>query len=473
MHVGKTKQIISDIKLRIKTGQWHHGFVIPSQRELALQYGVNRSTIVEVIEILKCDGLLETRGRQGTVVLKSGWSLVASEKTRHWGESIDSGFYQANQPTIQAINRLEFDSRYIRLGTGELSPLLYPKDEMEDILSTVGSTIQNMGYECPKGSLDLRQAVSDYLKGIGIEASCESILIVSGSLQALQLISIGLMSPDSRLFTESPSYVKSLNTFQSVGIGLEGVPLDQEGISLDHLLKALVASNSLDNVLYTIPTFHNPTGRVMSELRRKALLKFCAAYDLPIIEDDAYRELWLDTPPPSPLKAMDDSGNVLYLGTVSKSLAAGFRIGWVVGPESVISRLGDIKMQLDYGASSISQAIVAQCLKTGFYARNLISLRKQLRDRRQLTLDLLEMHYTSIATWEPPIGGFYIWLKLKSRISSKILFKKALEKMILINPGDIYDYEKNDHLRISYAYASEEELNSALPILAEIIKSLI
>lgn len=473
MHAGKTKGIVSDIKLRIKTGQWHDGFVIPSQRDLALQYGVNRSTIVEVIEILKCDGLLETRGRQGTVVLKSGWSLVASEKNHHWGEAIDSGFYQANQPTIQAINRLEFDPRYIRLGTGELSPSLYPKDEMAEILAAVGSKIQNMGYECAKGSLDLRQAVSDYLKGIGIEASCESILIVSGSLQALQLISIGLMSTESRLLTESPSYVKSLNTFQSVGIGLEGVALDQEGISLDHLLKALVDSKSQENVLYTIPTFHNPTGRLMSEDRREALLGFCKTYSLPVIEDDAYRELWLDTPPPSPLKARDDSGNVLYLGTVSKSLAAGLRIGWVVGPEPVISRLGDIKMQLDYGASSISQAIVAECLKTGFYSRNLDALRKQLRHRRQEALGLLEMHFKGIATWEEPIGGFYIWLKLKTRISSKILFKKALERMILINPGDIYDYEKNDHLRISYAYASEEELNRALPTLAEIIEGLI
>ncbi len=469
---GKTQRILSDIKLKIKTGQWSVGFVMPTQRELASLYGVNRSTIVEVMDQLRYDGLIETNGRLGTLVVNHGWSLIASEQPRHWGESIASGFHKSNQPMIQTINTLEFDKSYTRLGTGELSPDLYPKGKMAKILTSISEKTNQMGYECAKGSYPLREAISKYVSKFGIVASPESILIVSGSLQGLQLISIGLMSKEAKLFTETPSYVKSLNTFQSVGITLEGVEMDKEGIVLNALLKRLSDSQTAENFLYTIPTFHNPTGAVMNQDRRSELLDFCTKYHLPIIEDDAYRELWLDEMPPKPLKSMDLHGNVIYLGTVSKTLAAGLRIGWVIGPEPVIDRLGDIKMQLDYGASSISQAIVTEWLKTGFYDQYLDQLRTALRRRRDLVMEQLDLHYREIADWEKPSGSFYIWLKLKKEISIDALFKKALEHKILINPGDIYDYDHNGYLRISYAYAKEEALVEKLPVLAKIIESL-
>lgn len=469
---GKTQNIISDLKMKIRTGQWSVGYTIPTQRELAAIYGVNRSTIVEVMDVLCSDGLIETNGRLGTKVANNGWSVFASEQSKHWGESIASGFHKANQPMIQAINQLEFDSSYTRLGTGELSPDLYPRAKMAKVLMAISEKTSQMGYECSKGSIVLREAISRYVSKFGIIASPESILVVSGSLQALQLISIGLMSEEAILFTESPSYAKSLNTFQSVGIALEGISMDQEGIELPKLLKRITDCKDNDRVLYTIPTFHNPTGCVMSEARRKALLELCTQYRLPIIEDDAYRELWLDEKPPEPLKSMDINGNVLYLGTVSKTLAAGLRIGWVIGPEPVIDRLGDIKMQLDYGASSISQAIVAEWLRNGFYEQYLDQLRVALRRRRDLTISILEEHFSDLAEWQIPKGSFYIWLKLTKTVSVLHLFKKALEHKILINPGEIYDYDHNGCLRISYAYAKEEALAKHLPILGEIIRGL-
>lgn len=467
---GKTQHILSDIKLKIKTGQWSVGFILPTQRELAIVYQVNRSTIVEVIDQLRADGLIETNGRLGTVVVNHGWSLIASEHPKHWGEAIVSGFHKSNQPMIQKINTLEFDKSYVRLGTGELSPDLYPKAKMAKVLNSISEKTNQLGYECGKGSYALREAISKYVSKFGIVASPESILIVSGSLQGLQLISIGLMSSQAKLFTEKPSYVKSLNTFQSVGISLEGVAMDRDGIDLNHLLKAMSDSKSAEKFLYTIPSFHNPTGMIMSQERRKELLDFCTKYQLPIIEDDAYRELWLDEMPPLPLKSMDNHGNVIYLGTVSKTLAAGLRIGWVIGPESVIERLGDIKMQLDYGASSISQNIVTEWLKTGFYEQYLEQLRSALRRRRAIALEQIELHYKDIGDWEVPKGSFYIWIKLKQEISMQSLFKRAIEQKILINPGDIYDYEHNHSIRISYAYAKEEALAESLPVLSRLIR---
>lgn len=470
MALGKINGIKSDIKLKIKTGQWPLGYKLPTQRRLAEIYKVNRSTIVTVMEELMADGLVETKGRLGTFVINQSWALLASEQPRHWGEAVDHGLHQANQPIIQAINSLEFDPQYIRLGTGELSPSLYPKEEVEASLNRVGKKLTQLGYECPKGSLELRRALSKYLSTHGIETSPEGILIVSGSLQALQLISIGIMSPQAALFTEKPSYVKSLNTFQSVGIKLIGVKMDEEGINLKALAQSLSDHSAKEKVLYTIPTFQNPTGKVMGTGRREELLKFASKNGLAMIEDDAYRELWLDEIPPKPLKAMDPHGNVLYMGTVSKSLAAGLRIGWVVGTESVIERLGDIKMQLDYGASSVSQALVTDWLEGGIYQTYLEKLRGALRERRDLMLRILEVHFSDLCTWEKPAGGLYIWLKLKHQVPMGVFFKKALGEKILLNPGEIYDYDKNQYLRLSYAYALVEELEDALPRLALLLR---
>ena len=142
--------------------------------------------------------------------------------------------------------------------------------------------------------------------------------------------------------------MKSLQIFQSAGMNLHGVPLDEEGLQYWNIKDA-----SNESLLYTIPTFHNPTGTVMSEKRRKEVMAFCQKQPMPILEDDAYGQLWLDEKPPASLKSRDKTGSVIYMGTISKTMAPGLRIGWVVGPEAVVYRLGDVKMQTDYGASSV------------------------------------------------------------------------------------------------------------------------
>jgi len=462
------KQVVDYIKEKIGSGQWPVGMKLSTQREMAESFQVNRSTIVEAIDILKSEGLIDGKGRKGTVVINNSWSLMASNPPPNWEHYIESGMHWSNQSTIQAINKLEFQPHMIRLGTGELSPELYPKEAMSQVFTKVGQTVLNLGYEAPKGSLHLRQALSRYLNSFGVKASPENILIVSGSLQALQLISLGILHNGSNVFVEKPSYLKSLNIFQSAGMQLKGVKMDEEGISLKALRKLLDVRKT--SLLYTIPTFHNPTGHIMSEQRRHDILEFCRSERLPIIEDDAYRDLWLDEVPPKPLKALDRSGNVLYMGSMSKALAAGLRIGWLVGPETVVDRLGDIKMQTDYGASSVSQEILTEWLNGGHHTEHTKKLREQLKQRRSLTCNLLDIHMKDLATWTLPKGGFYIWLKLNHSLSMKRLFKVCAEQGILINPGQIYDFEDNQYLRLSYSYASLPDLESGLIRLAAIIR---
>ena len=394
--VAVYKQVVDYIKDKIASGQWPVGTKLDPQRNMAKAYGVNRSTIVEALDILKSEGLIDGQGRRGTEVINNSWSLMASNPPPNWNHYIESGMHWSNQSTIQAINKLEFQPGMIRLGTGELSTDLYPQEMMEEVLNKVGKKLTHLGYEAPKGSYELRVAICKHLDQWGIKASPENVLIVSGSLQALQLISLGILHTGSNVYLEKPSYLKSLNIFQSAGMNLCGLDMDHEGVNLLDLKKKYNMRKTA--LLYTIPTYHNPTGKVMSPERREALLDFSQNNRLPIIEDDAYRDLWLDAPPPKPLKAMDKTGNVLYMGTVSKSLAPGLRIGWLVGPESVVDRLGDIKMQTDYGASSISQAVLTEWFNGGYQDLYIKTLRSALKGRRESALQALDRYMSQVAT---------------------------------------------------------------------------
>lgn len=464
------EQIKDYIKDMISCGDWPIGSKMPTQRELADIFEVNRSTVVTALEELMAEGLIEGKGRDGTVVINNTWSLLSSAPPPDWSSYIKSGTHRPNVDTIQQINKMEFEPNIIRLGTGELSPELFPKKMMDSAIGKMTFSMDSLGYEEPKGSHELREAVSLYLKGLNINASPGQILIVSGSLQALQLICIGILYRGSTILVEKPSYLYSINVAQSAGMKLFGIPMDEQGIELSKIARYRRQSNAA--ILYTIPSFHNPSGVVMSQRRRTELLGICEKERLPIIEDDVYRELWIDEPAPPPLKSMDKNGLVLYAGSLSKSLCPGLRIGWIVGPEGVIERLGDIKMQTDYGSSSLSQLVAAQWLRSGLYEEYLSYIRTELRKRRDRAIAALDKYFHDIAKWDIPMGGFYIWLKLNKPIPMQRLFNECLDKGILINPGNIYHDTQNQYIRISYSYASLEDIEKGLYILSSLIKDM-
>lgn len=464
------RQIIDYISTKISRGDWTIGSVLPPQRAMAEKFGVNRSTVVTALSELEANGIVKGEIGKGTKVISNTWSLLMSSTAPDWGSYLHSGQFKENMPTIQTINKMEFVHGIVRLGTGELSPKLYPFQMMRDIFLKMTESITSLNYLEPLGLFELREVLCERLNKKGIRCKPSNILITSGSLQALQLISVCMLKQGSSIYTEAPSYIKSLQVFQSAGMKLFGVNMDREGIQYwNAVLERRSAENAL---LYTIPTFQNPTGVVMSEMRRKELFKFCTDNRLPIIEDDAYGDIWLDEEPPRSLKSMDENGMVLYLGTVSKVLAPGLRIGWIVGAESVVERLGDVKMQTDYGASSVSQWIMKEVLSGPQYDLYLEEMRESLKSRRDLMVEALEKHFKHIADWEIPKGGFYIWLNLKHDVAMDQLFHLALKEKILLNLGSIYDFKKNNALRLSYAYIDEKDIMESIEKLSQVVLRL-
>lgn len=471
------RQIEIYIREKITTGEWTAGYRLPSQRVLAQSMGVNRSTLVAALDNLIAAGMIEGRRGGGTYVSGSGWHALAHGTPPNWNEAIEEGWYYPNLPEVQLINRAEFQPGIIRLGTGELAPELMPEEAFNDILRSLSERSRTLNYLQPQGSLELRESLSDYLLTCGIQASPSAILIVSGSLQALHLISVGLLPRGSAVLLEKPSYLYSIHAFQSAGLKMHGVPMDSGGLHIPRLEDMIGGGTHQGHpspLLYTIPSFHNPTGSVMSDTRRNELMSAARAGGISILEDAAYTDLWLDTPPPLSLKARDTDGRVLHMGTLSKAVSPGLRLGWLVGPEPVIRRLADIKMQTDYGSSSLAQEAATLWFAEGYHTRHMERLRPELRRRRDFMLDLLERYFNSIAEWNQPAGGFYIWLRFTAGpLSIRQLFHACLQDGVLIHPGFLYDHLDADHLRLSYAYASEEEMERGMQLLAKAARKLL
>ncbi|WP_338464920.1 PLP-dependent aminotransferase family protein [Shouchella rhizosphaerae] len=455
------EQIYTRMLDRMYQGEWPPGTKLPSQRKLAEQLGVNRSTIIDVLDELKAEGWLESKTGSGTYVAHNSWQTLFPRQY-HWKERIRAGIHQPNLQTIQLINEYE-TKEIIRLGTGELSPSLLPTKQLEEVLQSISLDPRTIGYSEPKGHKALRHAVAVHLQKRGIQTSPDCILIVSGALQALQLISLGLLPQHSTIYYEAPSYIESLHLFQSAGMRLSRLHSGSENITYSKSQK--------HGLFYTIPTLNNPSGTILTEAERHDLYQHWTNLQIPIVEDDVYNELAFSAIPPA-IKSVDTAGNVLYLGSLSKTVSPGLRIGWVVAPEPVVDRLADIKMQFDYGASGFSQLLAATWLASPHHETHMQQLRENLQQRATFTEALLVKHFHNIAVWQKPKGGFYIWLRFHQPLVTKALFLKLLQKGVLLHPGYLYDRDNHHHLRLSFAYASLPELEKGIDLLAQAVKAM-
>ena len=350
----------------------------------------------------------------------------------------------------------------------------------EAIENAVGQAIQ-------VAESGITEAIAAHMRATGVDCTASQVLVTSGALQALQMISVSLLPAGTTVYAESPSYIKSLQVFQSAGMHLEGVPMDDDGLNVQ-ALRGLLAEGELDTgrpaplnarnrkgnaILYTIPTNHNPTGVTMSDKRRHELVELSVDSRLPIIEDGAYRDLYFEDDAPLPsLKALDETGMVITLGSASKSLAPGLRIGWLVAAEPIVQRLADVKMQMDYGASVLSQWTFARFLTNGMYDEYVAGLKRELRHRRDRALVTLQEKMDGLAHWNVPSGGFYIWMTFDRPIRMNRLFQLAAERGVLLNPGDIYDFAADNSLRLSYSYTTPEEFADAVDVLAAVAREL-
>ncbi|OCA80964.1 PLP-dependent aminotransferase family protein [Pseudobacillus wudalianchiensis] len=461
-------QIVHAIREKINQGEWVIGSKLPTQRAIAEQFHVNRSTVITAIEILKAEGLLEGKAGSGIYVVNNRWSLSAAISPPDWEDLTQWSLQPPSDHTVQTINELESRKDLIQLSKGELEPDLFPKAEIATALTRVSSQLEQFGYGNGLGDIGLRIEISKHMQQYGVCTAPESILIVSGALQALTLIAVGILKKGSTIFLENPSYLHSVNLFRTAEIAIKPISVGENGLNIEELFQQKIIKGS--SALYVNPTYQNPTGTTMSSEQRKVLMDKCRYFQLPVIEDDIFRDLWIDERAPAPLKTLDPFGQVLYVGSFSKTIDPGLRIGWLAGPEDVIKRLSDVRMQTDYGSSYISQALVRELLSSGLYEQHLQKVRTRLKEKREFLLQLLRLHLSEYATWRAATGGFFIWVSLHKKTNMHQFFRTCLNNGVLINPGFIYN-DSQPAIRLSYAYEEIGKMEEAIIKVKEILKN--
>jgi len=343
------------------------------------------------------------------------------------------------------------------------------------VLRREGNTLATYGLASgPQGYLPLREFLAKKLnRDAGIDCTADDILIVSGSLQALDLVNSMLLAPGDTVIIERDTYQGALNRLTRLGVKVVGIPLDQDGMRMDALAEALAdlkRRGITPKYIYTIPTVQNPTGTILPESRRAELLKLSHQYGVPIFEDDCYADLIWDGKRPAALYAMSKNGGVIHIGSFSKSIAPALRVGFIVAPWTVLSRM--LPLKTDAGSGALEQMVLAEYCAPHF-AEHVPKLTRGLRAKLDTLMEALDEQFGTAAEFEDPKGGIFLWVKLPDNVDTLKLYQAALAAGVAINPGPEWSTDKayaGSRLRLCFASPSHEQIRQGIAVLAEVCR---
>jgi len=387
-----------------------------------------------------------------------------------------------NPSVIREILKVTERPGIISFAGGLPSPKTFPVAEFEEACAKVlrDDPQGALQYAASEGYAPLREMVAASLgaqakaQGQHWEVNPANVLITTGSQQGLDLVAKILLDEGSRVLVESPTYLGAVMAFTPMEPEVLSVESDDEGLDLADLrAKAKDA-----RFLYVLPNFQNPTGRTMSEARRAALSATAAELGLPIMEDNPYGDLWFDTPPPAALTARNPEGGI-YLGSFSKVLAPGLRMGFIVAPSAVYPKLLQAKQAADLHSPSFNQRMIAEVMKDGFLDRHVPTIRALYKSQRDAMLEALAQHFPDAQTnpeqsltWNSPAGGMFLWARLPAGMNAVNLLPHAVDKGVAFVPGAPFYAGNADErsMRLSFVTPSVEEIHRGVAALAAAIK---
>lgn len=403
--------------------------------------------------------------------------------------------HKMNPSVIREILKVTERPGIISLAGGLPSPKTFPVEVFAEACAKVlrDDGRAALQYAASEGLPALREQVAAMLPW---PVDPAQILITTGSQQGLDLVAKVLIDPGSRVLVETPTYLGALQAFTPMEPLIEGVASDDEGPVLQDLHHVLgVADDPVDapqapdrrrllrldldpghdfpRFMYLLPNFQNPTGRSMSEARRAALSAEAQRLGLPIVEDNPYGDLWFDNPPPAPLTARHPQGCV-YLGSFSKVLAPGLRLGFVVAPAALYPKLLQAKQAADLHTPSFNQRVVAEVLKNGFLERHVPTIRALYRAQRDAMLASLDHEMQGLGvSWNRPDGGMFLWVRLPEGMSAIELLPRAVDKGVAFVPGAAFyaDHADPRTLRLSFVTATAEQIQAGVAALAQAVRN--
>ncbi|MDP4931176.1 MAG: PLP-dependent aminotransferase family protein [Candidatus Nanopelagicaceae bacterium] len=329
-------------------------------------------------------------------------------------------------------------------------------------------------YGSGQGHPQLREQICDVMALEGIKANPDDVLITTGSQQALDLISRIFIDPGDVVLVEAPSYVGALGTFAQYEASVVHVEMDQNGLipeSLRQAIKTLRYQGRRIKFLYLIPNYQNPAGVLLPADRRSEILDICRAEKIFIVEDNPYGLLGFDRPSPNAMRA-EDSENVIYLGSFSKTIVPGFRIGWALVPQSLKEKLVIASESSILCPSNFSQMAIASYLANQPWREQIASFCALYKVRRDAMLSALDAYFPKAATWTKPAGGFYVWVTLPPEIDTKAMVPRAIAAKVAYVPGTAFfaDGFGSWSLRLSYCYPTPERITQGVMALSKVVE---
>ncbi|MDZ7728317.1 MAG: PLP-dependent aminotransferase family protein [Dehalococcoidia bacterium] len=321
------------------------------------------------------------------------------------------------------------------------------------------------------GPMPLREAIAERSSRIeDIPVTAENVIIASGSAHGIGMVCETLLDPGDTVVVESPNFPGSLRTIRSFGAHQVAIPMDSDGMRVDVLekeLQRLSETGVRPKFIYCIPTHQNPAGCTMPQERREKLLELAQRYRTFVLEDDAYGELWYDEPPPPSIFSLSNGDHGVKVCTFSKTIATGLRLGWVMGPPALISRIASVRY--DMGSSPFLGRTVAEMIRSGALDEHVEHLRDIYRRKRARAEDALRRYCGDYCTWQTPNGGFFLWLKLNPGMSARDVQKLANDREVLVGQGPQFfvDDQVEEAIRLSFSYVPAEDIEEGIHRLGE------
>jgi len=459
-------QLVKRLEGAIETGELANEERLPSERDLAEQLRMSRTTIATAYRELEARGLVRSHVGRGTFVCAAADPI---DGPFAWRGKISAGTaHLSHDPAMRQLMRDVANPDTISFTAGAPALECFPVDEYRRLMDGVlkRSAHVALGNAATEGQPRLRKAIAGYFG-----AKPEHILILSGAQQGLDLIARCLLDPGDAVIIDRPGYVGAIQTFRLAGANLVG--WDIVRADLDELEDLILRYRP--KLIYTNPTFQNPTGRVLPLRERQEMLKLAARYRVPIVEDDPYGETYLDTPPPPSLYRLDKYHIVIYLSTLSKTLAPGIRLGWLVASDYVVEQLTAIKQRENLFTEGPGQLVVAEFLERGLFSDHLVLMRKEHSKRLNILNQAIDRHLPrKTLDFTQPKGGLYLWCRLGRGVEAQRLLQHAIVSGVAFANGEMFysDDAGRQDLRLCFSHVPGDRIEEGIRRLSKAFAAL-
>ncbi len=380
---------------------------------------------------------------------------------------------------IRELLKLTADKEIISFAGGLPAPESFPINDLKivinDLMNNEEEAQKALQYGSTEGDSELRELIVENYRKKGFDITKDNVIITTASQQGLDLLTKIFINPGDKIIVEMPSYLGALSAFNAYRAKTIGIPMDEMGMIPEKLIETLETMKTVGEkpkFIYIIPDFQNPAGITMPTARRKEIIEIAKKYDVLIIEDSPYKEIRFEGEHQESLFSLDGTGQVITLGTFSKILVPGFRIGWVIAHPSIVDKFVVAKQATDLCTAPFVQRIAAKYIKSGKFDESLNRTINMYKEKRDVMLKMFEETMPEGVTWTKPKGGLFLFLNLPKNMDAEKLFHKALQKKVAFVIGSVFHCDGSgiNTMRINFSYVSKEKIVEGVKRLAEVIK---